>query len=95
MDLLWNKAIYMLITANSNLTLARQFAWKPITIPKFKTFLGLSLNMGITKKNEMRSYWSADLIHHMPVFSAARARYKQILWFIQFNDNELCRPGRE
>ncbi|PIO30708.1 hypothetical protein AB205_0063180 [Aquarana catesbeiana] len=50
--------------------------------------------MGITKKSELRSYWSTDPIHHMPLFSASmtRARYEQILRFMHFNNNELCRP---
>ena len=78
--------------ANPQLSLARD--WKPITVSEFKIFLGLSLNMGITKKSELRMYWSTHPVHHMPIFSAsmARTRYEQILRFMHFSDNELCRP---
>lgn len=50
--------------------------------------------MGVTKKNELRSYWSRDPIHHMPVFSAAMARhrYEMIMHFMYFSDHTLCRP---
>ncbi|PIO37440.1 hypothetical protein AB205_0027820, partial [Aquarana catesbeiana] len=80
------------IAAHPLLPLARD--WKPITVSEFKTFLGLSLLMGITKKNELRSYWSTDPIQNMLVFSASmtRTRYEQILRFMYFSDNELCRP---
>ncbi|PIO15690.1 hypothetical protein AB205_0141030, partial [Aquarana catesbeiana] len=80
------------ITANPQSSLAKD--WKPITVSEFKTFLGLSLDMGIVKMSMLRSYWSTDPIYHVPVFSASmtRARYKQILRFMHFNNNELCHP---
>ncbi|CAI9590825.1 unnamed protein product [Staurois parvus] len=63
-------------------------------VSKFKVFWGLTLNMGITKTNELRLHWSADPIHHMTMFSAAMARhrYETILRFMHFNDNTLCHP---
>ncbi|CAI9606528.1 unnamed protein product, partial [Staurois parvus] len=64
------------IATNPNSNLARPFAWKPITVSEFKVFLGLTLNMGITKKNELWLYWSTDPIRHMLVFSAAMARHR-------------------
>ena len=82
-ELFFTEDLYALIVHQTNLY-AQQF----------KTFLGLTLLMGIVKKNELRSYWSTDPIHHMPVFSAAmtRARYEVIMRFMHFNDNSLSRP---
>ncbi|CAI9556376.1 unnamed protein product [Staurois parvus] len=54
------------IAANPNSNLARPFAWKAITVSKSNFYLGLTLNMGITKKNALLLYWSTDPIHHMP-----------------------------
>ena len=50
------------IAANPNLTLVREFGWKPITVPKCKTLSGPIPPHGITKKVELRSYWSTDPI---------------------------------
>lgn len=57
-------------------------------------FLGLTLNMALTKKNEGHTYWSTHPIHHMPMYSAAmsRSRYEMIMRFFHFNDNTQCPP---
>ncbi|XP_068090030.1 piggyBac transposable element-derived protein 4-like [Hyperolius riggenbachi] len=63
--------------------------WNPTNVPELKFFLGLTLNMGITKKPEQNRYWSKDSIHYMPIYSAAmpRHRYELIMSCLHFNDN--------
>lgn len=48
--------------------------------------------MGLTKKSELKSYWSTNPIHHMPKFSAVMAwsRYIDLMRFLHFNNNTLC-----
>ncbi|XP_068098218.1 piggyBac transposable element-derived protein 4-like [Hyperolius riggenbachi] len=67
--------------------------WRPTTIPEMKTFLGFLLNMGITKKPNVKSYWSTKAIYHMPIYSStmSRTRFLSIMKFLHFNDN-TCRP---
>ncbi|CAI9542343.1 unnamed protein product, partial [Staurois parvus] len=67
-----NLYVQQFIAPNPNSNLARPFAWKPITVSELKFFGGLTLNIDITKKNELRLYWSTDPIPHMPVFFCCR-----------------------
>ena len=45
-----NRYATQYITANPESFYAQPFRWKPVTVSEFKTFLGLTLSMGITKK---------------------------------------------
>ncbi|WP_227645574.1 transposase, partial [Klebsiella pneumoniae] len=53
--------------------------------------MGLTFNMGLTKKIELHSYWST---HPMPIYSSvmSRTRYETIMRFLHFNDNSQCPP---
>ncbi|XP_040286033.1 piggyBac transposable element-derived protein 4-like [Bufo bufo] len=84
------------LASNPSSFYAKPHYWKPTTVPEIKQFLALTFNMGLTKKSELRSYWSSNPIYHMPIFSAvmARARYEILMRFLHFNDNTLC-PRRE
>lgn len=62
------------IASNPNSSYARMFNWRRLTLEEFKVFLGLTFNMGLTKKNEVHAYWSTIPIHHMPIFSAVMSR---------------------
>ena len=61
-SLFFTEDLYRSIVEQSNLYAGQYIAanpqlardWKPITVSEFKTFLGLSLLMGITKKSELR-----------------------------------------
>ncbi|XP_068113414.1 piggyBac transposable element-derived protein 4-like [Hyperolius riggenbachi] len=80
------------IAAHPGSSYAKPGHWKPTTIPEFRTFLGLFLNMGITIKHHYKDYWSKVSIHHMGIFSCtmSRTRFLTILRFLHFNDNAQC-----
>ncbi|XP_040203738.1 piggyBac transposable element-derived protein 4-like [Rana temporaria] len=82
------------IQNNPNSYYARPFEWRPLTMEEMRLFLGLTLNMGLSKKNELHSYWSKKPILHMPIFSAtmSRSRYDKIIRFLHFCDNSQCPP---
>ena len=82
------------IQNNPNSYYARPFEWRPLTMEDMRLFLGLTLNMGLSKKNELHSYWSKKPIHHMPIFSATMpmSRYDMIMRFLHFSDNSQCPP---
>ncbi|PIO15689.1 hypothetical protein AB205_0141030 [Aquarana catesbeiana] len=52
------------ITANPQSSLAKD--WKPITVSEFKTFLGLSLDMGIVKMSMLRPWIRSALQNSAP-----------------------------
>ena len=82
------------IQSNPTSFYSRPFEWRDLTVEEFKIFLGLTLNMGLNKKNELQAYWSTKPIYHMPIYSAVmpRARYLMIMRFLHFNDNTQCPP---
>lgn len=82
------------IANNPNANFAPPFEWTPVTVEEFKTFLGLTLNMGLTQINEVQAYWSTNPIYHMPLYSSvmSRTRYEMIMRFLHFSDNSLCPP---
>ncbi|XP_069812926.1 piggyBac transposable element-derived protein 4-like [Dendropsophus ebraccatus] len=69
-------------------------AWVPTTVPEFKKFLGITLNMGLVKKPSVRSYWATNVTNATPVFAAVmnRTRYEAIMRFMHFTDNSLIPP---
>ncbi|PIO27980.1 hypothetical protein AB205_0063690, partial [Aquarana catesbeiana] len=76
---------------------ARPYEWRDLTVEEFKVFFGLTFNMGLTKKNELCSYWSTHPIHHMPLFSAVmpRTRYLMIMRFLHFSDKTQYPPQND
>ncbi|XP_068118319.1 piggyBac transposable element-derived protein 4-like [Hyperolius riggenbachi] len=63
--------------------------WTPTNLPELKVFLGLTFNMGLTKKSQLAMYWSTNPIHHTPLYSSTmpKLRYQMIMRFLHFNDN--------
>ncbi|XP_068122164.1 piggyBac transposable element-derived protein 4-like [Hyperolius riggenbachi] len=76
---------------------ARPKNWWPTTVEEIKTFLGLTINMGITKKPDLKRYWSKRPIQHMGIFSQtmSRTRYLTILRFLHFSDNSQYQTGED
>ncbi|XP_040177296.1 piggyBac transposable element-derived protein 4-like [Rana temporaria] len=85
------------IATNPTSSYSRPYEWKYLTVEDFRIFLGLTFNMGLTKKNDLRSYWSTNPIHHMPIYSAvmSRTRYWMIMRFLHYNDNTECPPRND
>lgn len=69
---------------------ARIHAWKPVTVPEMKTFLGLFFLTGIIRKPDLEMYWSTDEILATPFFSKCMSRNRfEIIWrFLHFSDNK-------
>lgn len=55
-------------TNNPNSSYARPYEWKPLTVEQFKIFFGLTVKIGLRKKNELHSYWSTNPICHMAIY---------------------------
>ncbi|KAK7499304.1 hypothetical protein BaRGS_00009564 [Batillaria attramentaria] len=70
--------------------------WYPVSRVEMKVFLGLSLNMGLIWKPEIRQYWSTRPAVHTPFFSKCmtRDRFLAILGFFHLVDNE-ARPEND
>ena len=60
------------------------------TIPELKAWLGLTLNMGLVRKNSIKSYWSKNSVIQTPIFpnTMSRDRYLHFLRFLHFTDND-------
>ena len=60
------------------------------TIPELKAWLGLTLNMGLVRKNSIKSYWSKNSVIQTPIFpnTMSRDRYLHILRFLHFTNND-------
>ncbi|XP_047359464.1 piggyBac transposable element-derived protein 4-like [Vespa velutina] len=65
--------------------------WTPVTMLEMKAFIAVLLEMGITKKPNIRLYWSKNPCN-IPwlrrMFS--RNRFQQILKYFHLIDNSLC-----
>ena len=62
--------------------------WVPVNVSEMKTFIGLTLCMGIVRKNTLDSYWSTEALERTEYFPKcmARDRYRQLLRFLRFSD---------
>ncbi|XP_068129742.1 piggyBac transposable element-derived protein 4-like [Hyperolius riggenbachi] len=88
-DIVDQTNIYAEQFSAANPTAYYTFKWKPTTVPELKVFLGLTFNMGLTHKPQLRLYWCKDSIHSMPIYQATmtRGRYEQLMRFLHFNNN--------
>uniref|UniRef100_G1PPE5 PiggyBac transposable element derived 1 n=1 Tax=Myotis lucifugus TaxID=59463 RepID=G1PPE5_MYOLU len=71
--------------------------WTPVTVLEMKAFTAVLLEMGITRKHTMCSYWSENS-RNIPWFRRmfSRNRFQQILKYFHLIDNRLCfPPGHE
>ena len=73
---------------------SRTNAWRPITLPELKIFLGLFFLTGIIRKPQMKTYWCTDEMLATPYFNRCMSRNRfQIIWrFLHFTDNTLIDP---
>ncbi|CAL7938590.1 unnamed protein product [Xylocopa violacea] len=76
---------------------SRMKQWKPVTLLEMKAFLSVLLEMGITKRPTMFSYWAQNS-RSIPWFSKmfSRNRFQLILRCFHLVDNKECfPPGHE
>lgn len=73
---------------------ARARSWIPVTIREMKIFIALWLLSGLVHKPQLHLYWSSDPLISTPAFHAIMSskRYKLILEFLHFADNEAAVP---
>ncbi|XP_069802761.1 piggyBac transposable element-derived protein 4-like [Dendropsophus ebraccatus] len=85
------------ISAHPNSFHAVSNKWHPTSCEELLKYWGLTLNMGLTKKPEVRSYWSTDILYHCPLYrnTMTRARYEAIQKFLHFTDNSQCPPQND
>jgi len=73
--------------------------WKNVTILEMKTFVGITLLMGIVKKPTIRSYWQTEEMMTTPFFlqpkCLSRDRYIAILRFLRFSDPFAVDPSKK
>ena len=68
--------------------------WVPTNNAEMKTFLGLTILMGIIRKPSVQLYWSKDPLYSTPIFSQVmrRNRCQLLLKFFHLSDNDLMLP---
>lgn len=97
-DLLFTNDIYQLIV-NEIVRFERQKRHldenlsgdlQNLSVPELKAWLGLTLAMGLVKKMNLKSYWSANSVTDTPLFTntMSRDRYLSILRFLHFVNND-------
>lgn len=62
-------------------------SWTDVTLPEFKAFLGVVINMGIHIKPEIDDYFVTDWIDNQPFFKSvlSKDRFNQIFWCLHLN----------
>lgn len=79
------------IDSNPSSFYPRPYEWRCLTLEEFRLFMGLTLNMRLTKKKmkEMTTDPPTPSIYSsiMP-----RSRYEMIMQFLHFSDNTQCPP---
>jgi len=70
-------------------------SWRDVTPDELYLFFGLSMLMTQVEKHEISDYWSTDSLISTPIFSKfmSRDRYKAILRYLHFNENEATDTG--
>ena len=68
--------------------------WSPVTVDELKSWLALTLNMGLVNKPTIQSYWATENSTLTPFFisTMSRTRYQQILRYLHFVDNSTLTP---
>ncbi|KAI4476827.1 hypothetical protein M0804_013271 [Polistes exclamans] len=61
-----------------------------LTVAELKQWFGLTILMGIVKKQNMNDYWSTNPLLETPIFrkTMSRYRFRQILLFLHFSDDD-------
>ncbi|XP_046671369.1 piggyBac transposable element-derived protein 4-like [Homalodisca vitripennis] len=76
------------VYARPNLTpRSRINAWKDLTVPELKTFLGVLIHTGTIKMNRVQDYWKTDYLFNLKCFSSfmSRDRFLSILRCLHFS----------
>uniref|UniRef100_A0A914DHD3 PiggyBac transposable element-derived protein domain-containing protein n=1 Tax=Acrobeloides nanus TaxID=290746 RepID=A0A914DHD3_9BILA len=65
-------------------------SWKDVTLDEIYVFFAITMLTGLIEKNRIEDYWSTDPLKDTPIFREyfARDRYKDILRYLHFVDNE-------
>ena len=74
--------------------MSRVHQWVETNNAEMKTFLGLTMLMGIVRKPTVPMYWSKDPLYSTPLYSQvmSRNRYQLLLKFLHLNDNDTMLP---
>ena len=61
-----------------------------MTLDEMKVFLGLLINTGLVRKDNLREFWTTDVETITPFFSKNLnlKRFESIFWNFHINDNE-------
>lgn len=64
--------------------------WFDVTVTELKKWFALVIIMGLVRKSRINDYWSSNPLIETPIFSKtmSRNRFRQILAFLHFSDNE-------
>ncbi|XP_072001791.1 piggyBac transposable element-derived protein 4-like [Engystomops pustulosus] len=86
-----------IITQNPQSYIAKPHKWFPTHPTEMRKFWGLLLNMGISKKPSIRSYWNKDILYHTPLYplTMPRARFENLLKCLHYNNNAECPPTND
>lgn len=78
------------VSENSRIT-----RWRDLTVPEFKTFLGLLLHTGTVRLNRLQDYWKQHYLFNLPCFRdhMSRDRFLLILRCLHFSKNAQ-QPGQ-
>ena len=62
--------------------------WRDISITEMKAFVGMIINMGLTKLSDIKDYWSRHVTLNLPFFRSvfSRDRFLQIYWMLHVGD---------
>ncbi|PNF40775.1 hypothetical protein B7P43_G17113 [Cryptotermes secundus] len=65
--------------------------WVDVTSTEMKIFLAIIILMGLTKRENLKDYWSSDPFLEIAIFGKlmSRKRFEQIWWCLHFNNNEV------
>lgn len=102
-DLFFDSELLSLIVTETNkyakysellselLELSKTEKWTPVTVLEIKAFIAVILEIGITRKPNIPSYWSENS-PNIPWFRKMfpRNRFQQILKYFYLIDNSLC-----
>ena len=62
--------------------------WRNISLLEIKAFVGMIINMGMTKLSDVKDYWSRHVTLNLPFFRSVfpRDRFLQIYWMLHVGD---------
>jgi len=85
-----NKYAEQFMSSHSLSKRSRANSWCPVNNDEMKKFIGLIFSMGLVKKPKIEDYWTTDPLFATPGFRAvlSRDRFKLLLQFLHFSDNE-------